>query len=140
MSPVEDRRAPRAGPRRRGRQAAGGGAALGRDDLERLCYAAGTRAVDPQRSLFGPDSITWRVNREAVLLLGGGRALLLQIAHPLVAAGVAAHSEFERAPLARLRRTLDLTLTTVFGSAAEARTSGSRHRARAHPRPRHARR
>jgi uncharacterized protein (DUF2236 family) len=27
--------------------------------------------------LFGPDTVTWRVNREAVLLAGGGRALLL---------------------------------------------------------------
>src|SRR5256714_1663746 len=33
--------------------------------------------------LFGPGSMTWRVNREGVLLLGGGRALVLQVAHPL---------------------------------------------------------
>jgi len=89
------------------------------DDLARLRYAAGG-PVDPARSLFGPDSVTWRVNREAALLLGGGRALLLQIAHPLVAAAVAEHSRFEHAPLQRLWRTLDLTLTTVFGSAADA--------------------
>src|SRR5436189_10963 len=38
--------------------------------------------------LFGPDSVTWRVNREGVLLLGGGAAIILQLAHPLVAAGV----------------------------------------------------
>src|SRR4028119_1680900 len=37
--------------------------------------------------LFGPDTVTWQVNREAVLLAGGGRALLLQVAHPPVAAG-----------------------------------------------------
>jgi len=54
------------------------------------------------------------------LLLGGGRALLLQIAHPLVAAGVARHSRFEAAPLQRLWRTLDLTLTIAFGRAADA--------------------
>jgi uncharacterized protein (DUF2236 family) len=70
--------------------------------------------------LFGPQSLSWRVHRETSLLLGGGRALLLQIAHPLVAAGVADHSRFERAPLQRLWRTLDLTLTMVFGSAADA--------------------
>jgi uncharacterized protein (DUF2236 family) len=88
-------------------------------DLARLRYAAGG-TVDPTRSLFGPRSMSWRVNREVALLLGGGRALLLQIAHPLVAAGVAEHSQFERAPLERLWRTLDLTLTTVFASAADA--------------------
>jgi uncharacterized protein (DUF2236 family) len=89
------------------------------DDLERLRYAA-RGSVDPTRSLYGPRSLTWRVNREAALLLGGGRALLLQIAHPLVAAGVAAHSHFETEALQRLWRTLDLTLTMVFGSATEA--------------------
>jgi len=92
---------------------------LSASDRERLRRAAG-RTVDPQRSLFGPESVTWRVNREAFLLLGGGRALLLQIAHPLVAAGVAEHSGFELAPLARLRRTLELTLAVTFGNAAEA--------------------
>jgi uncharacterized protein (DUF2236 family) len=92
---------------------------LSRADLARLRYAAGGE-VDVARSLFGPQSVTWRVHREMTLLLGGGRALLLQIAHPLVAAGVAAHSRFEREPLQRLWRTLDLTLTTVFGTAGEA--------------------
>jgi uncharacterized protein (DUF2236 family) len=68
--------------------------------------------------LFGPDSLSWRVNREAVLLLGGPRALLLQLAHPLVAAGVAEHSDFLRDPMGRLRRTLTTMLSIVFGDAA----------------------
>ena len=42
--------------------------------------------------MFGPGSLTWRVNGEAVLLQGGGRALILQVAHPKVAAGVAEFS------------------------------------------------
>ena len=91
-----------------------------RAGLARLRAATGRRRLDPAAGLFAPDSITRRINREAVLLLGGGRALLLQIAHPLVAAGVAAHSRFEQDPLQRLVRTLQLTLTIVFGSAAEA--------------------
>jgi len=89
-------------------------------DLDRLQFACGRTRIDLTQSLFGPDSITWRVNREAVLLLGGGRALLLQVAHPLVAAGVAAHSEFQRDPLGRLWRTLDLMLTITFADAARA--------------------
>src|SRR5262245_35463255 len=103
--------------RQRGR--GGGVRKLTRADVARLSRAAG-RPIDPTRSLFGPQSLSWRVNRETALLLGGGRALLLQVAHPLVAAGVAAHSQFERAPLQRLWRTLDLTLTMVFGNAADA--------------------
>jgi len=89
-------------------------------DRERLEYAQGRPSVDPTANLFGADSVTWRVSREGVLLLGGGRALLLQIAHPLVAAGVAAHSDFQRDPLRRLWRTLELTFTIVFADAASA--------------------
>ncbi|HLY38664.1 MAG TPA: oxygenase MpaB family protein, partial [Candidatus Binatia bacterium] len=90
------------------------------DDVARLRAATGGRQVDPSASLFGPGSISWRVDREATLLLGGGRALLLQVAHPLIAAGVAAHSRFRAEPLARLWRTLDLMLTIVFADARGA--------------------
>lgn len=60
----------------------------------------------------------WRVNREAVLLGAGPAALLLQVAHPLVAEGVAAHSDFDADPFGRLRRTLRTTLALVFGDGA----------------------
>lgn len=94
--------------------------AIDRAGLARLRAASGRRRLDPAAGLFAAGSITRKVNREAVLLLAGGRALLLQVAHPLVAAGVAAHSRFEQEPLQRLARTLRLTLTIVFGSAADA--------------------
>ena len=87
-------------------------------EMARLRRAHRRRAGDLSRGLFTPASVTWRVHREAAVLLGGGRALLLQVAHPLVAAGVAAHSRFRSAPLERLRRTLDLMLTLVFADAA----------------------
>jgi uncharacterized protein (DUF2236 family) len=62
----------------------------------------------------------WRVNREAVLLGSGPAALLLQVAHPLVAEGVAAHSDFEGDPFGRLQRTLRTTLALVFGDGPTA--------------------
>jgi uncharacterized protein (DUF2236 family) len=62
----------------------------------------------------------WRINREAVLLGAGPTALLLQLAHPLVADGVAAHSDFEADPAGRLRRTLRTTLAMVFGDGPAA--------------------
>jgi uncharacterized protein (DUF2236 family) len=70
--------------------------------------------------LFGPGSMTWKVNRHSVLLLGGRAALLMQLAHPSVAAGVADHSDFRTDPFGRLRRTLDVMLTIVFGDRATA--------------------
>lgn len=76
--------------------------------------------------LFGPGSAAWRVGRERALLLGGPAALLLQVAHPLVAAGVAEHSAFGADPLRRLRGTLDAVLTVTFGDSAQARAAAAR--------------
>jgi uncharacterized protein (DUF2236 family) len=72
--------------------------------------------------LYGPGSEAWRLNREAVLLLGAGpRALLMQIAHPAVAAGVAEHSDFRTDPWQRLAATLRSYLAIVYGRSAVAR-------------------
>ena len=76
----------------------------------------------PRRSMF------WRVNREMVSLLAGGRALLMQIAHPKVAAGVAEHSRFKEDPLGRLHRTMNTMWSIVFDEAAAARVSLERVR------------
>jgi len=70
--------------------------------------------------LFGPDSMVWKVNRESVLLLGGRAALLMQLAHPLVAAGVNNHSDFRNDPIRRLQRTLDVMLSITFGDVEAA--------------------
>ncbi len=76
--------------------------------------------ADP--GLYGPASEAWRLNRESMLLLGAGpRALLLQIAHPAVAAGVADHSDFRVDPWRRLAGTLRSYLTIVYGSTSAAR-------------------
>jgi uncharacterized protein (DUF2236 family) len=79
--------------------------------------------------MFGPGTVSWRVNRETVLLVGGGRALLMQVAHPLVAAGVVQHSSFEREPWRRLYRTLDLATTIVFGDAEQSARAAAALRA-----------
>lgn len=89
-------------------------------DWKRLRYALQAGPVVLDRSVLGPSTVTWRVNRESVLLAGGGCALLMQLAHPLVAAGVAEHSRYREDPLGRLNRTLELTLTIAFGTAREA--------------------
>jgi uncharacterized protein (DUF2236 family) len=72
--------------------------------------------------LYGPGSEAWALNREAMLLLGAGpRALLLQLAHPSVAAGVADHSDFRADPWARLDGTLRSYLRIVYGTRTAAR-------------------
>jgi uncharacterized protein (DUF2236 family) len=76
--------------------------------------------------LFGPQSLTWRVNKEGILLFGGGTALILQLAHPLVAAGVSQHSNYREDPWGRLYRTLDVVTKITFGSTktSEAAAAG----------------
>lgn len=90
------------------------------------------RSLAEESGLFRPDSIIWRVDRETAVGLAGTCALLMQIAHPLVAAGVRDHSSFEVDMAGRLRRTLSLTLAMVFGSreaaAQAARVINARHR------------
>lgn len=74
----------------------------------------------PDQGLYGPGSVTWRLNRERVLLLGGQRALVMQVAHPRIAAGVDDHSDFRERPLRRLARTYVLSLDAVFGDTPTA--------------------
>ncbi|MEA2449538.1 MAG: hypothetical protein QOG63_1470 [Thermoleophilaceae bacterium] len=64
------------------------------------------------------------------MLLGGGRALILQVAHPVVAAGVARFSNYAEAPWERLVGTLDLYLHVIYGGRDEtAAEAGERLRA-----------
>lgn len=77
----------------------------------------------------GPMPISHRVNREAVVVLGWGRAILLQLAHPLVAAGVGAHSGFDAGALAyvrRMRSTSGAMLSLTFGTDPEVRKTAGR--------------
>lgn len=82
--------------------------------------------ADPVLGFYGPGSRMWHINREAVLLGAGPAALLLQIAHPLIAEGVAAHSDYPADPFGRLRRTLRTTLAMVFGDGPEAERAVAR--------------
>ena len=77
------------------------------------------RTRDP--GLFGPDSVTWRVMREPLLILGAGRALLMQAANPLVAQGAIDHSGYATDPYGRLERTVEWVTLVSFGTTAEAR-------------------
>jgi uncharacterized protein (DUF2236 family) len=65
--------------------------------------------------MLGPDSETWRQVLDWRLLLGSGRALLLQVAHPTVGAGVAQYSDFQSRPWQRLQRTVDSLMTMTYG-------------------------
>lgn len=77
-------------------------------------------APEPEPGVFGPGSVTWTVMREPMLLLGATRALLMQVAHPLVAQGALDHSDFTTDPVGRFQRTVAWVTSVVFGTRQEA--------------------
>ncbi|MFY1634340.1 oxygenase MpaB family protein [Solwaraspora sp. WMMB335] len=78
--------------------------------------------------LFGPDSVTWRVHDEPILVVAGLRSLYLQALHPQAIAGVAQNSDYRSDPFGRLLRTSSYVATTVWGTIAEAEAAGERIR------------
>jgi uncharacterized protein (DUF2236 family) len=74
-----------------------------------------------EQIVLGPDSLVWQRFDDIRMYGGAGYALLLQVAHPTVGAGVRDHSTFELDPWARLLRTIDyLMLLTYAGREAAA--------------------
>ena len=63
-----------------------------------------------------PQSITWKIHKEALLLLSGQSALLMQLAHPLIAAAIHDHSMVMTHPFQRAIHTIRLTQRKAFGS------------------------
>jgi uncharacterized protein (DUF2236 family) len=88
--------------------------------LEEQLELVRSNAASPVAGVFGPASVTWRNNREAILFLAAGRALLLQLAHPWIAAAVAEHSTALSDPIVRFHRTFKVVFTMVFGTTDEA--------------------
>jgi uncharacterized protein (DUF2236 family) len=72
-----------------------------------------------------------RYASDGVLIAGGARAILLQVADPTVAAGVAKHSDFAHRPVERLRNTLTFAYAVVLGTSDDAARVAS-HVNRAH--------
>lgn len=72
--------------------------------------------------------VTWRVAGDARLFAGSGYALMLQVMHPSVGAGVSQFSNFKEDPWGRLLRTLDYTSSVIYGGPELAWDIGRRVR------------
>jgi len=69
----------------------------------------------------GPASLSWEIHGDlASLVLAGTGAILMEVLHPSVMAGVAEHSSYRSDPLRRARNTLGYVLRTTFGSTPAA--------------------
>jgi uncharacterized protein (DUF2236 family) len=82
----------------------------------------------PPRLPLGPDSLSAQLLGHPLVLLGGPRALLLELADPAVAQAVADHSSFEAEPVRRLARTLRVMDQIAFGPPAASRRAAARLR------------
>jgi uncharacterized protein (DUF2236 family) len=77
---------------------------------------------------FGPDSVTWRIHREPVAMVGGLRALLLQALHPGAMRLLYDRSNFQADPWARLERTTTYVGTLCFGPTDKVDAAAARVR------------
>ena len=92
------------------------------DALQRQRDAVRARLLRSEHVRVGPASTTWMINREMVVVVGWGRAILLQLAHPSVAAGVHHHSTFRGSLLSSFRRlhsTVGAMLAMTFGDTEQ---------------------
>jgi len=91
-----------------------------RADLERHIARVRAETADPRAGIYGPGSASWLVDKEIALFIGGGRAALMQLAHPFVAHAVDQHSATRNDPLGRFQRTFENVWAMVFGDLDDA--------------------
>lgn len=95
-------------------------------DIEALLSSVAQKTGSSREGFFGPDSMSWKINRESALFLGAGRAALLQLAHPWVSAALRQHSNLLSNPIARFHNTFRIVFTMLFGTREQALAS-ARH-------------
>jgi uncharacterized protein (DUF2236 family) len=93
---------------------------VSRPHIEQLWSTVAAGVSQPNDGIFGPSSISWKINRESALFLGAGRASLLQLAHPWVAAALDQHSNLRSDPLSRFHNSFKVVFTTIFGTLQQA--------------------
>ena len=93
---------------------------VGRADLEVSLARLRRQIADPRAGILGPGSIAWQIGGDVAVFLGGGRAALLQLAHPMVAYAIAQHSHTRADVAGRFRRTFRNVFAMVFGDLDDA--------------------
>lgn len=91
-----------------------------RADLEASLAELARGVQDPHAGILGPRSIAWQVGGDLGVFLGGGRAALLQLAHPFVAYAVDHHSQTRADVVGRFQRTFRNVFAMVFGELDDA--------------------
>jgi uncharacterized protein (DUF2236 family) len=100
--------------------------AVGTEGLEWELQRVRASAAGETQGVFGPRSLTWQIDRESAIFLGAGRALLLQLAHPWVAAAIEKHSNVLADPIGRFHRTFSTVFAMVFGTLEQSISAARR--------------
>ena len=95
-------------------------AVVSREELETSLDGLAREIRDPRLGLFGPGSVAWRLGGDLATFLGGGRAVLLQLAHPMVAFAIDHHSHTRHDVAGRFERTFRNVFAMAFGDLDEA--------------------
>jgi len=101
----------------------------GTDAFQRHCAAVRTRLLNAAEVRAQSGSVSWKINQEMIAVAGWGRAILLQLAHPSIAAGLHDHSSFRGNLLTGVRRmhsTVGAMLSITFGSTEEMIAAAAR--------------
>ncbi len=93
---------------------------VSRPDLEAALASLVDRVSDPCAGIHGPESTAWRLAGDLAVFLGGGRAALLQLAHPMVAYAVTHHSQVARDVIGRFQRTFRHVFAMAYGELDDA--------------------
>ncbi|MDB4952819.1 MAG: hypothetical protein JWO36_388 [Myxococcales bacterium] len=95
-------------------------------ELEAALDSLSREVRDRREGILGPGSTAWHVGGDLAVFLGGGRAALLQLAHPLVAHAVDHHSRTRGDVVGRFQRTFRNVFAMIFGELDEAFTAARR--------------
>jgi uncharacterized protein (DUF2236 family) len=96
------------------------------DEHEQALTELAREVANPREGILGPRSVAWRLGGDLAVFLGGGRAALLQIAHPMVAYAIEQHSRTRTDVVGRFQRTFRYVFAMVFGELDEALSAARR--------------
>lgn len=97
-----------------------------KEDLEQHLEALRQEVREPRLGLYGPHTLSWKIGRESIVFLGGGRAALLQLSHPFVAHAIEQHSRTKIDLVGRFQRTFSNVYSMIFGDLDHALRSARR--------------
>jgi uncharacterized protein (DUF2236 family) len=91
-----------------------------REEHEASLAELAREIADPREGILGSSSTAFEIGGDLALFIGGGRAALLQLAHPMVAFAIEQHSHTRDDVVGRFQRTFRNVFAMIFGDLDDA--------------------